>query len=173
MIRRAREQDIPALRDIYNDAILHTTATFDTEEKSLADRRQWFSEHQGKYMIFVAEEAETVAGYVSLSRYRDRKAFDRSAELSVYVHREFRRQGVGRALMKAALAFAEEQPGLSVVVSLITGENEASIRLHRELGFIYCGELQGVGEKFGRLLDLRAYQKDCTKTEVTGAKREL
>lgn len=63
MIRKAEKRDIPALRDIYNDAILHTTATFDTEVKDMENRNAWFAEHTGRYIIYVYEEAEKVAGY--------------------------------------------------------------------------------------------------------------
>ena len=83
MIRRAELKDIPALMDIYNDAILHTTATFDTEVKDYEDRLAWFHAHTGQYVIFVYEEAGTVAGYASLSRYRERKAFDPAVEMRV------------------------------------------------------------------------------------------
>ena len=72
MIRRAVLQDIPALMDIYNEAILHTTATFDTEVKDMENRKAWFAEHNGRYVIYVDVEDGKVAGYASLSRYRDR-----------------------------------------------------------------------------------------------------
>lgn len=62
--------------DIYNEAILHTTATFDTEVKDMENRKAWFAEHNGRYVIYVDVEDGKVAGYASLSRYRDRKAFD-------------------------------------------------------------------------------------------------
>ena len=73
MIRRAVLQDIPALMDIYNEAILHTTATFDTEVKDMENRKAWFAEHNGRYVIYVDVEDGKVAGYASLSRYRDRR----------------------------------------------------------------------------------------------------
>ena len=56
MIRRAVLQDIPALMDIYNEAILHTTATFDTEVKDMENRKAWFAEHNGRYVIYVDVE---------------------------------------------------------------------------------------------------------------------
>ena len=79
MIRTAVPQDIPALMDIYNEAILHTTATFDTEVKDMENRKAWFEEHNGRYVIYVDVEDDKVAGYASLSRYRDRKAGGASA----------------------------------------------------------------------------------------------
>lgn len=96
MIRKAELKDIPAVMDIYNDAILHTTATFDTEIKDYEDRLAWFQAHTGQYVIFVYEEAGTVAGYASLSRYRERKAFDSAVEISIYIHAGYRGRGIGR-----------------------------------------------------------------------------
>ena len=130
MIRRAVLQDIPALMDIYNEAILHTTATFDTEVKDMENRKAWFAEHNGRYVIYVDVEDGKVAGYASLSRYRDRKAF----------------------------AYAAECEEIDTVISLITSENAASIHLHEVYGFEYCGQIKNAGTKFGRKLSLNAYQ---------------
>ena len=129
MIRKAELKDIPAVMDIYNDAILHTTATFDTEIKDYEDRLAWFQAHTGQYVIFVYEEAGTVAGYASLSRYRERKAFDPAVEISIYIHAGYRGRGIGRSLMEKTLQYAKECPQIGTVVSLITSENEVSIRL--------------------------------------------
>ena len=106
MIRKAELKDIPAVMDIYNDAILHTTATFDTEIKDYEDRLAWFQAHTGQYVIFVYEEAGTVAGYASLSRYRERKAFDPAVEISIYIHAGYRGRGIGRSLMEKTLQYA-------------------------------------------------------------------
>lgn len=158
MIRKAETRDIPALRGIYNDAILHTTATFDTEIKDMEERNAWFAEHTGRYVIYVYEEAGTAVGYASLSRYRDRKAFDPAVEISVYVHGDHRGRGIGRELMKAALDYAGSCEEIGTVISLITSENIASIRLHEAFGFVYCGQLKNAGVKFGKQLSLNAYQ---------------
>ena len=157
-IRKAEKEDIPALMKIYNEAILHTVATFDMEVKDLEDRKKWFNEHTEKYVIFVWEEDGMIKGYSSLSRYRDRKAFDGTVEISVYIGEAWRGKGIGKALMQRALGFAEEHPEICEVVSLITGENAGSIHLHEELGFVYCGQFRNVGQKFGKMLDLNFYQ---------------
>lgn len=158
MIRRATRADIPELMDIYNDAILHTTATFDTEIKNMENRVAWYEEHIGRYVIYVYEEAGHVAGYASLSRYRDRKAFDSAVEISIYIHKDHRGRGIGRSLMTEILAFASECEEIETVISLITSENEASIHLHETFGFSYCGQIRNAGIKFGKKLNLNAYQ---------------
>ena len=138
--------------DIYNEAILHTTATFDTEVKNMENRKAWFAEHNGRYVIYVDVEDGKVAGYASLSRYRDRKAFDPAVEISIYVHKDYRGRGIGRSLMAAV---GDE---IETVISLITSENAASIHLHEVYGFEYCGQIKNAGTKFGRKLSLNAYQ---------------
>lgn len=158
MIRRATRRDIPVLMDIYNDAILHTTATFDTEIKDMDNRVAWYEEHVGQYVIYVYEEDGCVAGYASLSRYRDRKAFDTAVEISIYIHRDYRGRGIGRSLMQETLAFAKECEEIETVISLITSENVTSIHLHEKFGFTYCGQIKNAGVKFGKKLCLNAYQ---------------
>ena len=159
MIRKARIEDLTQLKDIYNDAILHTVATFDTEVKDDANRKKWFLEHEIEpYVIFVEEQDGIVRGYCSLSQYRDRKAFDRTVEISLYIDERFRGRGIGKSLMAHTLEFAANHPMISTVVSLVTGENATSIHLHEILGFEYCGQLKKVGLKFNKWLDLNAYE---------------
>jgi phosphinothricin acetyltransferase len=159
MIRKALERDLPELMQIYNDAILHTTATFDTETKDLADRREWFVEHEkDPYLILVEESEKGIAGYASLSSYRERKAFDPTVEISVYIREDCRGQGIGENLMRAVLASAQENPKIHTVISLITSDNEHSIYLHQKLGFVFCGKIDQAGYKFGRWMGLNCYQ---------------
>ncbi|MBR4026063.1 MAG: N-acetyltransferase [Lachnospiraceae bacterium] len=159
MIRKAVKSDIQALKEIYNHAILHTIATFDTEIKDDENRLQWFFEHEKEpYVIFVEEQEGQVCGYASLSQYRDRKAFDHTVEISIYIKEEYRRKGIGKRLMKHTLDFAKQHSDIWVVISLITGENKTSIHLHEYFGFTFCGQLKKVGYKFDKWLDLNAYQ---------------
>lgn len=158
MIRRAELRDIPALMEIYNDAILHTTATFDKDIKDMEERRTWYEEHTGRYVIYIYQEDGIVEGYASLSRYRDRKAFDPTVELSIYIHKDYRGRGIGRSLMREILSYAEQCREIETVISLITSENEMSIRLHEAFGFSYCGQIKNAGVKFGKKLHLNAYE---------------
>jgi phosphinothricin acetyltransferase len=159
MIRKATINDLEQLKNIYNDAILHTVATFDTEVKDDANRLQWFRDHETEpYVIFVEEREGEVCGYCSLSQYRDRKAFDRTVEISLYIDEKYRGQGIGKKLMAHTLDFASKHPDITTVISLVTGENATSIHLHDLFGFEYCGQLRKVGLKFGKWLDLNAYE---------------
>ena len=159
MVRKAVKSDIQELKEIYNHAILHTVATFDTEIKDDENRLQWFLEHEKEpYVIFVEEQNGQVCGYASLSQYRDRKAFEHTVEISIYIKEEYRGTGIGKRLMKYTLDFAKQHPDIWVVISLITGENKTSIYLHEYFGFTFCGQLKKVGYKFDKWLDLNVYQ---------------
>ncbi len=159
LIRKAQLADLPQLKDIYNDSVLHSTATFDLSPRDDADRLAWFQAHQGeKYLLLVYEADGVIAGYASLSRYRERPAFDGAVELSIYLHPDFRGQHIGSQLMQKILAFAEQQPDIDTVVSLITSENAVSVHLHETFGFSLCGSIRKCGKKFGRYLDLSVYQ---------------
>lgn len=158
MIRRGMEKDIPFLLDIYNDAILNSTATFDLEPKSLEDRKQWFYAHNGTHPLLVYERDEKAIAYASLSTYREKKAFDGSVELSIYIHKDYRGIGIGKQLMEAILKLAKEIDEIHTVVSVITGGNETSDKLHEKFGFTYCGLVKEAGYKFGQYLDIKTYQ---------------
>ena len=159
MIRKAQLSDLKQLKNIYNDAVLHTVATFDTEVKDDANRLAWFYDHEtSPYVIFVEERGGLICGYASLSRYHDRKAFDRTVEISIYIDETYRGQGIGKALMTHTLDFAQNHPDITTVVSLVTGENAASIHLHDLFGFTYCGQLKKVGYKHEKWLDLNFYE---------------
>ena len=159
MIRKAVWDDIKSLQEIYNEAIVNTVATFDTEIKDYQDRVAWFNDHEQKpYVIFVEEIDGRIAGYASLSRYRDRKAFDRTVEISVYIAPDYRGQGIGKKLVQHTINYGKKQEEIKVIISLITGSNAASIHLHEQAGFIRCGEMKQVGYKHDTLLDLLIFQ---------------
>lgn len=158
MIRLAREEDIPALTEIYNYEILNGVATFDVEKKTYEDRLSWFKAHGGKYRLIVSEENGVVEGYASLSPYHPRKAFECTAEISVYIGKEYRGRGIGKALAKEIMFAAEKEKNFVSIVSQIESSNAVSKRLHEELGFEYVGTLKDAGIKFGKRLSLDIYQ---------------
>lgn len=157
-IRKATEADIPAITFIYNDAVKNTTATFDTDPKDESNRRAWLLERSSDFPVIVSVEQDVVTGYASLSRWSDKKAYDITAELSLYIHPEHRGKGIGKALLSALLKLAENT-NLHSIISRITEGNEVSIYLHRNEGFDTVGILKQSGRKFGKLLDVTIMQK--------------
>ena len=157
-IRPATEADIVAITEIYNEAIANTTATFDTEPKTLEERFQWFEAHDESHPVLVAEIDELVIGWATLSKWSDRSAYDSTAEVSVYVHHQHRDQGIGKRLLEV-ITLEGEKAGLHTLISRITQGNEKSIYLHERLGFENVGVLKEVGKKFGKFLDVHMLQK--------------
>ena len=134
-IRSALEQDVREMMEIFNYEVRNSTASFAIQEKTYE-----------------------VAGYACLSQYRPHEAYKKTVELSVYVSPDFRKRGVGEALMQEIIRLAREDRNTRTVISVITAENQASIRLHEKLGFSFCGKMHEVGEKFGRMLDIVNYE---------------
>jgi len=152
-VRPATEADLPAILDIYNAAILHTTATFDVEPQTLDERLQWFRETKPPHCVLVAEEAGRVTGWGCLRSFRPRVAYRFTAEDSVYIDEEHRGSGIG-ALLLGELIERAKGGGFHSVVAGMTEGNPASEALHRGFGFVEVGRYRQVGYKFERWLDV-------------------
>src|SRR6266542_4210281 len=149
-IRPAMLPDLPGILEIYNEAVLNTTATYDYEVRSLEHRTQWFEERQrDNYPVFVAVEADgRVTGWSALNPFHARIGYRFTSENSVYVAANRRGQGIGRALLGPLLE-AGKARGLHAVLAVIDADNEASIRLHAQFGFEKVGHFKQTGFKFG------------------------
>ena len=157
-VRPARLDDLNTITEIYNEAILTTDATFDTEPKTDAEQRAWFAGHGSKNPILVAELDGVVVGWASLSEWSPRRAYADTAEVSLYVKQEFQSRGIGRRLLEDILGEGEKV-GLHTVIARITKSNKQSIHLHERAGFEHIGVMREVGQKFGKLLDICLMQK--------------
>jgi L-amino acid N-acyltransferase YncA len=157
-IRRAEVGDLEAITEIYNEAILTTTATFDTEPKTVAERTCWLASHDQKHPVLVALVNGRVVGWASLSRWSDRPAYDATAETSFYVKSDFRGQGIGRKLKEAIVAEARRLQ-LHTLIARVAQGSEASLHLNESVGFVHVGVLREVGRKFNKLLDVHILQK--------------
>jgi phosphinothricin acetyltransferase len=157
-IRLAQVADAEAIRAIYNHEVLRSTVTFDLRPRSLAEQEAWLKARSGAHAVIVALDADEIVGFASLSAFRDRPAYATSVEDSVYVRRDQRGSGVGRALLDELLKLAT-QHGFHTVFARIVGGHEASIALHRAAGFEIVGTEREVGRKFGRWLDVMVMQR--------------
>jgi phosphinothricin acetyltransferase len=156
-IRPATVADVPAIAAIYNEAVLTTTATFDVEPKSLADRTEWLRSRGVRHPVLVAVVDGEVAGFAALSRWSDRVAYDDTAETALYVHSARQNRGIGRKLYAAAIAEARRLK-FHTLIARITEDSAVSLHLHHSAGFVHVGTLREVGRKFGRLLDVHILQ---------------
>jgi len=152
-IRPAIPNDLPTILDIYNEAILNTTATAEYNPHTLDMRREWYDSHRRDNLpIFVAEADQGhVIGWSSLSRFHSRYGYRFTAEDSIYVAADSRGLGAGKALLRPLIDSAHAL-GLHVILASIDSSNEASIRLHQKFGFEVVGQLNEVIYKFDRWL---------------------
>ena len=158
-VRDAGDDDLEAIRRIYNDAVAHTTAIWNEVLVDLDDRRRWAAARRALgYPLIVAEVDGEVAGYGSFAGFRAFDGYRHTCEHSVYVDGRFRRRGLARALVVELEARARAL-GKHAMIAGIEAGNDASIALHADLGFVEVGRLPQVGRKFERWLDLVFMEK--------------
>lgn len=161
-IREATERDLPEILEIYNDAIVSTTAVYHYKPHTLEQRTEWFRQKRAEGApVLVCEMNGAVAGFATYGPFRPWPAYKYTIEHSVYVHPNARRQGVATLLLKELLRIAEER-GYATVVAGIDEDNASSILMHEKLGFSHAGTVKKAGYKFGRWLNLCFYQMELS-----------
>ena len=157
--RKAVIGDIYSIAEIYNEAVLNTAATFDTEVKTIENRTKWLLERNENFPVTVALLNNKIAGYAALNPWSDKKAYDITAEISLYIESGSRGKGIGKKLIEVIVNTAIEHTQLHSLIARITQGNESSIYLHEINGFIKTGMMKEMGIKFGKLLDVTIMQK--------------
>ncbi|NMY72849.1 GNAT family N-acetyltransferase [Pseudomonas sp. WS 5071] len=159
VIREAIPADLPAIREIYNDAVLNTLAIWNEQTVDLHNREQWFEarQKQGYPILVIVDDANVPLGYASFGDWRPFEGFRHTVEHSLYVHPDQRGKRLGPQLLTALIERARSG-GKHVMVAAIESANAASIHVHKQLGFVTCGRMPQVGIKFGRWLDLTFMQ---------------
>lgn len=151
-VRAASELDIPAILRIWNEVIANSSATFTSQEKSVADIEQRLAQ------MWVAERSGAVLGFATYGPFRDGPGYAYAKETSIYVTQEAQGQGVARELMRVLETHAAEA-GVSQFVAAIGGENTNAISFHAAIGFKEVAHMPDIGWKFGRWHDLILMQK--------------
>jgi phosphinothricin acetyltransferase len=157
-VRLAVPGDAEAIRSIYNLEVTESTVTFDLVPRTLADQQAWLAEHDGVHPAVVAEFHGEVVGFGALGPYRSRPAYATTVEDSVYVRRDHRGRGYGRAILGELVRLGTVH-GFHAVMARVVGGHEASIRTHETCGFELVGVEREVGRKFGRWLDVVLMQR--------------
>lgn len=157
-IRPATLDDLPGILEVYNDAILHTTAVYQYRPHTLAMRTAWYMEKRSEgFPVFVADEDGAIVGFSALGHFRTAPAYHYAVENTVYVASSHRRKGIGQALMGPVIAAARQMDKHAILAG-VDARNTASIALHLALGFVEVAHFKQVGYKFGTWLDLKFFE---------------
>ncbi|SFK32022.1 GNAT family N-acetyltransferase [Proteiniphilum acetatigenes] len=153
-----KERDFGLVKEIYDHYILNSTATFHTDFISIDELKSVILIAHPKYRSFLIDYEGETCGYCYISQFKKRQAYDRTAEVTIYLKPEYSGKGIGKETLKLLEPVAKSN-GISVLMRVITGENRASIGLFEKCGYEKCAHFKKVGGKFDRLLDVVAYQK--------------
>jgi L-amino acid N-acyltransferase len=153
-IRAAGKSDLPAVAEIYAHESLHSYSTFETDERPVS---AWREKLASGHPFLVVEVEGAVVGFAYASQFRDRPAYHRTVETSVYLHRDARGRRVGTALYAALLDLLAAR--FHTALALIALPNDVSVRLHEQAGFVLVGTMREVGDKQDRLIDVGVYQR--------------
>lgn len=154
IIRDAVGPDLPYVAEIYTYESLYAYSTFETEERPIDG---WQQKLAAGDPFVVAVDGGQVLGFAYASPFRDRPAYARTRETSVYLHRAARREGLG-TLLYDALLVRLRAAGFHTALALIALPNKGSVKLHESAGFTHAGTMREVGDKQDRLIDVGIYQ---------------
>jgi phosphinothricin acetyltransferase len=154
----ATEQDLDRMLDLYNYYIENTSVLFDDRPISLEEFSTRVYIKHNTYKTFLIQQNNEFYGFCFLTRFRKKRAYEKTAEVGIYLQPDFTRKGLGREIVTYLEAIAREQ-GIEVIIASISGENVASLSLFRKLGYEQCAHFKRIAEKFGRKMDLVDFQK--------------
>lgn len=157
--RTMADSDLPFVKEVYEYYIANSTATFHIGEITIAEIKEFIHVNHPRYKSFVILENDLPVGYCYFTYYKKRQAYDRTAEVTLYLKPDCCGRGIGRV----TLEFLEKEAlkaGLKNLLGVISGDNEESISLFEKMGYLKCAHFKNVGEKFNRLLDVVVYQKE-------------
>lgn len=155
----AQKNHLKQINEITNYSIINTNFNFNFEPKTIEQTKQWYDEHiKNGFPIIVCLIDDVVAGWASLSTFRDYRGYDKTVEVSLYVKNEYKGQGIGSMLLKTIEQKAKEKT-FHAIVSAITGGNVASINLHKKFGYVEKCVFEQIGFKNGEFLDVVFFYK--------------
>ncbi|RJS95228.1 GNAT family N-acetyltransferase [Salinisphaera sp. Q1T1-3] len=157
--------DAVAMAAIYAPHVTDSAVSFELEAPSPATMAERVAAHRASGRLWlVAVDDNDCLGYAYAGAFRQRAAYDATAETSAYIAANAQGQGIGRALYRQLFAELVET-GHRQAIAVITLPNPASARFHEQLGFHAAGRLEAVGVKFGRSWDVGLYQRPLTAAD--------
>lgn len=160
-VRPATRRDLPAVQRIYAHYVLNSTITLDERPKTLAQWRRTFDQQERLGLPFLVAESmtHTIVGYAIAEPWRQRAAYRRTVEDSIYLAPAATGAGLGRRLLTALVESAQDAGCREMIAMIADSRADASIRLHESLGFAETARVGRVGFKFGRWLGVITMQR--------------
>lgn len=148
------EEYASQILEIFNDAILNTTALYDYNPWTIETMHVWFENKRTHNfpVIGLVDERGKLMGFGSYGQFRLRPAYKYTIENSIYVHRDYRGRGLGKILLAEIIEQAKLQQ-YHCIIGVIDANNVVSLGLHESFGFKNIGTFNEVGFKFGKWLD--------------------
>ena len=171
-IRTARAEDAADIQAIYAPFVQETSVSFETVPPSVETMAARISSNLARHGYFVAQSDAGILGFAYASPYRPRPAYDRTAEVSVYLAPQAQGRGLAQALYRALFAHLAAR-GFHTAVAIVTLPNPQSAQLHERCGFAHVGSLQDVGRKFGQWHGTAIYQRMIGQADLHNAVRQL
>jgi phosphinothricin acetyltransferase len=171
-IRTARAEDAADIQAIYAPFVQETSVSFETVPPSVETMAARISSNLARHGYFVAQSDAGILGFAYASPYRPRPAYNRTAEVSVYLSPQAQGRGLAQALYWALFAHLAAR-GFHTAVAIVTLPNPQSAQLHERCGFAHVGSLQDVGRKFGQWHGTAIYQRMIGQADLHNAVRRL
>ncbi len=167
MIRDVKPEDIPQITELYNYYVLHSEATFEVEPISQTEmerRMKWVLE-TAPFLVDIeeSEHGDILVGFAYVHPWKERKAYFRTYEDTIYLNPDYQGQGRGKTLMTELLKRVDKinqkpninnQKPIHAIIACITATNKASIAFHEQFGFEKVSHFKEVGTKFNTVLDV-------------------
>ncbi|MBV5111513.1 MULTISPECIES: arsinothricin resistance N-acetyltransferase ArsN1 family A [Bacillus] len=160
-IRAANDSDLIEILDIYNQGIIDKIATLEVEKKDIIYMTKWFTDRSEKYKILVAELNSQVVGWVALNPYSHRRAYQGVADLSIYIRRNQRGKGIGKALLSNIEKEAVKSQ-IHKIVLFTFPFNELGQGLYKSMGYREVGIFKEHGKIDNDYVDVMAMEKILT-----------
>jgi L-amino acid N-acyltransferase YncA len=161
-VRDAEFSDLPAIVEIYNSTIPSRMVTADLEPVSVQSKTQWFKEHSpSSRPLWVIDHQGKIGGWLSFQSFYGRPAYHSTAEISIYLHPDFRGKGLGKYMLQKAM---DACPRLQIktLLAFIFGHNKPSLQLFSHFEFEKWAHLPNVAELDGVERDLIILGKRVT-----------
>ncbi len=157
--RDAVIDDLPEIVEIYNSVIPGKLVTADINLVTVEDKLHWFEQHQPLTRpLWVAEVEGILIGWISFQDFYGRPGYNRTSEISIYIHEKSRNKGFGKKMLSYAFTQCNRLK-IDTLLGFIFAENKSSIRLFESLGFKEWGHLPEIAQLDNQNRSLKIFGK--------------